>query len=307
MRVRWASMVLLMVCGGWGCFSSQRAPREERSASGLLTVYVVNYPLQYFAERIGGERVRVVLPAPSTGDPAFWTPGPEDIAAYQQADVILLSGASYAKWTKTAALPQTRIVDTSASVAERYIEVEDAVSHSHGPGGAHVHAGTASSVWLDPQLAVAQAKAISQTLMAQRPQYQEEFKKNFAALEADLNKLESDLSKATEGKSDRPLLFSHPVYQYLQRRYGLNAKSVLWEPGELPSEKRWDELRAMLEQHPAKWMVWEGPPNEESVRRLEELGVRSVIFDPCSNKPAEDDFLSIMQRNVENLSRALTE
>jgi ABC-type Zn uptake system ZnuABC Zn-binding protein ZnuA len=35
------------------------SPPEE------FTVYVVNYPLQYFAERIGGEHVTVVFPAPA--------------------------------------------------------------------------------------------------------------------------------------------------------------------------------------------------------------------------------------------------
>ncbi len=31
-------------------------------ASDKLSVYVVNYPLKYFAERIGGDNVKVVFP-----------------------------------------------------------------------------------------------------------------------------------------------------------------------------------------------------------------------------------------------------
>ena len=33
-------------------------------SSDTLSVYVVNYPLKYFAERIGGQHVKVVFPAP---------------------------------------------------------------------------------------------------------------------------------------------------------------------------------------------------------------------------------------------------
>ena len=33
-------------------------------ASDKLTVYTVNYPLAYFAERIGGDAAEVVLPVP---------------------------------------------------------------------------------------------------------------------------------------------------------------------------------------------------------------------------------------------------
>ena len=62
-----------------------------------LKIYVVNYPLQYFAERIGGDKVDVFFPAPSDVDPAFWTPGREVVRQYQQADLILLNGADYAK------------------------------------------------------------------------------------------------------------------------------------------------------------------------------------------------------------------
>ena len=48
-----------------GCGKDQDKP-DDVSASGTLSVYVVNYPLKYFAERIGGERVEVHFPAPGS-------------------------------------------------------------------------------------------------------------------------------------------------------------------------------------------------------------------------------------------------
>ena len=54
-------------------------------AADKLTIYTVNYPLAYFAERIGSEQVEVVFPAPADVDPAFWMPDKATIAAYQQA------------------------------------------------------------------------------------------------------------------------------------------------------------------------------------------------------------------------------
>ena len=62
-------------------------------ADQVLSVYTVNYPLAYFAERIAGDQARVVFPAPSDVDPAFWQPDRETIRTYQQADLILLNGA----------------------------------------------------------------------------------------------------------------------------------------------------------------------------------------------------------------------
>jgi zinc transport system substrate-binding protein len=272
-----------------------------------VTVYAVNYPLQYFAERIGGEHVRVVFPAPPDEDPAFWTPDAETIGEYQTADLILLNGASYAKWTRTVSLPETKMVDTSASVSDQYIEIEDAVTHAHGPGGEHAHTGTAFTTWLDPALAIAQADAIRQALIILRPQQKPAFDTNFAALEADLLDLGAKITTLVLGKSDRPIFFSHPVYQYLQRRYKLNGRSIHWEPDEVPSQMMWDELAALREQHPAKWMVWEGTPIEETVKRLDELGLRSTVYDPCGNAPKNGDFFTVMRHNVENLAKVLAE
>ena len=299
----------VIACWSTGCShkpTPQHTLRNE-SQSGIATVYVVNYPLKYFAERIGGEHVRVVFPAPPDEDPAFWIPDAETIATYQQADLILLNGASYAKWTKTVSLPGTKTVDTSASVSDQYIEVENAVTHSHGPGGEHSHADTAFTTWLDPKLAVVQAEAIQEAFTKLRPQHDDDFQQNFAALAADLNELDRKLSTLVKDKTERAVIFSHPVYQYLQRRYNLKGTSVDWEPEDVPSQKMWEELATLLEQFPAKWMVWEGTPIEQNVTRLGELGLQSTVYAPCGNVPEDGDFLTIMEKNVENLARALAE
>ena len=63
--------VLLAGCGGDD--SGKVAPVAEQTADTLV-IYTVNYPLAFFAERIGGDLVEVVFPAPVDEDPAFWSP-----------------------------------------------------------------------------------------------------------------------------------------------------------------------------------------------------------------------------------------
>ena len=60
----------------------------------------------------------------------------------------------------------------------------------------------------------------------------------------------------------------------------------------------------MLADHSAKWMIWEGEPLEATVEKLEEKGIGSLVFSPCSNVPEQGDFLSVMQRNTKNLEMA---
>jgi len=302
--------IVVCVCCAVGCSRPSDDPDaglDKQKTTGIITVYVVNYPLKYFAERIGGEHVDVVFPAPEDKDPAYWRPRTNVIADYQNAELVLLNGASYAKWTKTASLPNSRLVETSASFRDRYIKIDDAVTHTHGPAGDHSHAGTAFTTWLDPGLAATQASEIRDAFIKRRPQHADEFKKNFELLEADLNELDAALTEVISGKSDRPILFSHPVYQYLTRRYGLNAKSVHWEPDEMPSPEQWEQLPERPKDHPAKWMVWEGTPEESIPSRLAQMGIRSVIFDPCGNSPEQGDYLEAMHRNAEALRRVFSE
>ncbi|TNF96127.1 MAG: zinc ABC transporter substrate-binding protein, partial [Gammaproteobacteria bacterium] len=135
------------------------------TAAEKMVIYTVNYPLQYFAERIGGQHVDVHFPAPKGVDPAFWKPDVKTIGQYQQADLILLNGANYAKWINQVSLPRLRTVDTSRGFGDQLIKVSAGATHSHGPSGDHSHSGTAFTTWLDPQLASLQAKAIRDALI----------------------------------------------------------------------------------------------------------------------------------------------
>ena len=94
------------------------------SKSRLKTVYTVNYPLQYFAQSIAGNKVNIVFPMKAAGDPAFWQPPEQVILEYQKADLILLNGANYAKWQKTASLPMSKLVNTSKAFNSDYIKIK---------------------------------------------------------------------------------------------------------------------------------------------------------------------------------------
>ncbi len=289
-----AILAVLLGCGGDRVEKVAAVPEVNEP----LLVAVVNYPLMYFAERIGGDQVTVLFPAPVDEDPAYWSPDAETIAEYQQAELILLNGAGYAKWVERATLPASRLVDTSAAFADRLIPLAEVVTHSHGPAGKHEHTGFAFTTWLDPELAAAQAQAVTEALVRLRPDEGDRFRAALAGLEAELDKVDRRLAAAAAKLGDAPLLFSHPVYQYLERRYELNGLSVHWEPDEAPDLK---ELHHLLDDHPARWMVWEAKPLSDSEAQLEAEGIGSVVFDPCGNRPLEGDFLNVMENNTARL------
>jgi zinc transport system substrate-binding protein len=270
---------------------------------GKLIVYVVNYPLKYFAERIGGKHVKVVFSASADEDPAYWMPDAKTISEYQRAD-LMLNGANYAKWVSKVSLPRFRLVNTSARFKDRYIVTAEVLTHSHGAEGKHAHESLAFTTWMDLELAAMQAKTIADAFIRKNPEQRDAFQKNYKALEKDLVALDRDIKAVVSKDPSKPLIVSHPVYDYFARRYGLNIKSVHWEPDEIPNNEQWVELRAILKGHPARWMIWEGEPIGESVERLKSIGVNSLVFNPCGNVPDRGDFLTVMRQNVENLKLA---
>jgi zinc transport system substrate-binding protein len=273
---------------------------EDPSAT-VPVVYVVNYPLAYMAERVGNGRVQVEFPAPDDLDPAMWSPGPEIVTAFQAADLILLNGAGYAGWVSRVSLPEGKLVDTSAGFADRYLTVDEAVTHSHGPEGEHSHEATAFTTWLDPTLALEQARAVHAALVDHWPENRTAFDEGLEALEADLTALDAQQAQLTANAGEQPIMASHPVYQYLAGRYGLNLRSVHFEPGEMPDVAGWRQLADILSEHPAEWMLWEGEPQPGVRDRLREMGVESVVYDPAGNRPEEGDYLTVMGANAENL------
>jgi zinc transport system substrate-binding protein len=270
-------------------------------AQNQLNVYVVNYPLKYFAETIGGPHVKVTLPIPSDVDPAYWTPSVSDIGAYQKADLILLNGAGYARWVNKVSLPRSKTVNTSRAFKDRYIIAKEITTHSHGAAGEHAHEALAFTTWLDLSLAEQQAQAIYQAFLRNLPELKSYLLGNYTTLKNNLLALDHQFKTVIAENPSMPLLFSHPVYDYLIGRYALNGRSLHWEPDQVPTADQMNELQHIRAEHPAQWFVWEGKPLDLSVEKLQAAGISSTVFDPCGNRPASGDFMSAMRQNIINM------
>jgi zinc transport system substrate-binding protein len=292
-------LLLLVSCG-----SDKKA--QENSKSEKLVVAAVNYPLHYFAQRIGGELIQLEFPIPADIDPAYWIPDDEALSAFQLADIILANGADYAKWMKNVSLATSRILNTSKTSEERYIQLKESATHSHGPDGEHEHTGYAFTTWLDFQMATAQAEAVKDILVSKLPENRNELTENYMALESDLISLHESMKTASKLIGDRTFIGSHPVYQYLAKAYDVNIQSVHFEPDELPSENQWIEFDQLLEQHPSGIMLWEAEPLAEVKALLYKKGIELVVFNPCGNKPESENFIETMNENIKTLEYSLT-
>lgn len=305
-RTRWvvsalAAALALGACGG----ADAPEPGAERTspapAGALGSVEVTSYPLAWVAERLAGSLLEVRFRAAEADDPAYWRPTAEQVVAMQDADLIVVNGAGYEPWLKDVSLPTSRLVDSTASARDDLIAVEGMVTHSHGAEGQHEHGGTAFTTWLDPTLLVEQARSVAAALERTWPDQSDLFADRLEALVADLEALDAEQSAATSSAAGRPVVFSHPVYQYLSRRYGLTGESLHWEPDAPPDAEQWARLEELRDRTGAAWMIWEAEPLPETSERLAGAGVRSVVVATGSRPPERGDLLDVLRRNAEAL------
>ena len=271
------------------------------NAQDRPVVVPVNYPLAYFAERLGGEAVDVRYPVPEGADPAFWEPSLSEIGSIQEADVIALNGAGFAQWTARVSLPRSATVNTTRALEDRYIRTEE-VTHSHGDGDEHSHEAIASHTWLDFAVAADQADALAAFMERRMPDLAGPIAENRVALHDDLMALDARARSVAAALRNTTILATHPVYQYFARAYGLTIESLEWEAGAMPSAEQWGALAALQTETDADTILWEAAPPDEALARAAEMGLRSVVFPPLAAPPAEGDFVSVMSGMLDALA-----
>ena len=272
------------------------------AGQNLKTVYATNYPLYYFAKKIAGPYLKIVLPT-IKGDPAFWKPNREWVRRMQRSALVLLNGAKYEKWLTYVSIPRRKLLDTSRSFQSQYI-LEKAATHSHG-AQRHSHGAYAFTTWLNFNFALKQADAIKKKFVLLDPKHKAIFQKDYDQLAQALGALDQRAKKIVTKHPKLILLASHPVYQYFSQQYHVHIKPLELEPDAHPSATQWKQLFVLSKQLKAPFMLWENNPLESTSKRLVNKGIKVIVFNPCANRPKQGNFISVMNKNLNNLSKVL--
>lgn len=287
-------------------FAGAPTARHEK-----FTVYTTFYPTTYLTERIGGKYVDVVCPLPPDADAIFWQPSRAVITDYQHADLIVVNGAEFEKWVSLVSLPLSRVVNTADIFRHRWLKFETTV-HSHGATGQHAHEGIDGHTWLDPLSCAEQAQAIAIALKRDLPDHSDFFDQTLRVVGNDLMALDERLLALNPVVSEALILCSHPAYNYIAARYGWRVTNLALDPGTEPTEEEWAHLKVVVDEAgptmTVRVMLWETKPLAPVSKRMaDELGVASIVFDPCEQ--ADDDagdYMARMNANIDRLSEALS-
>ncbi|MEO1549808.1 MAG: metal ABC transporter substrate-binding protein [Pseudomonadota bacterium] len=281
---------LCLLILGLGLSSNTAALAAER------TIAVVSAHLGDFAQRLGGDGVEVYFPVTGDRDPALWRPSVAEIGAIQSADLILLNGAEFARWTKRTSLPRARVVDTGRSLADRFIVTQGAITHSHGGDEAHSHDGIAPQLWLDFAQAQTQAEAVaaslSQRLGLDITAAAQGLSQDLAALDA--------RAKAVVAGADM-VLGAGPGFEYFLRAYAQRSATVADVAGmEAALADLTEEARASA----TVLLLTTSQSSNAKALINRAMGVREVVFD-FGSAAGDAGFVARMNANLDRIEAAL--
>ncbi|MBE3098386.1 MAG: zinc ABC transporter substrate-binding protein [Planctomycetes bacterium] len=190
-----------------------------------IETFAAVLPQAWFIRRIGGPHVDVdVLVGPGQS-PHTFDPTPRQMARLARARLFFAVGWPFEKrlLEKAAAVnPNLKVIDTLEGVPLRRPTAAEIAAESHETPPPAAHDGQADPhVWLSPRCAKIQAATIAKALADADPARAEEFRKNLAALQQDLDRLDARLAATLAPLRGKTFFVYHPAFGYFADAYGL--------------------------------------------------------------------------------------
>jgi len=203
-------LLLLIVLAG--CF----APASKSSKPIVL---VTIPPYAYLVGQIAGDTVSTEIFVPAGANPHTYEPTPKQVEKFAQAKI----------WFRFGDPIEQKILPFLKERAVKEIDLSkdlSLLSETAHRCGDHVHEGKDLHVWLDPHLAMKQAKKISEELSQLWPEHQKLFAQNYLQLAQRLEILDREIQVELKNFEGITLMVSHPALAYYCHRYGLHQLSI---------------------------------------------------------------------------------
>ncbi len=262
------------------------------------------YPLQYAAQRVGGDRVTVTNMTRAGAEPHDLELTPRDVAAVSEADLVVhLSGFQPAVDAAARDQAGDRALDV-ADAARLDLEGHDehAEEEAHAAEGEHAEAKD-PHFWLDPTRLADVGDALAARLATVDPQGAATYRANAASLRTDLTALDREFEAGLAGCANRALVTSHEAFGYLAQRYrleqvGIGGLSPEAEPDAATLAKAADFVKARS----VRTIYYETLVSPAVARTVAaETGARTAVLDPIeglSDQSAAQDYLGVMRANL---------
>ena len=303
---------------------SSTAPSSTSGAKdGTLTVMASFYPLQYLAEKIGGEHVTVTSLTPAGAEPHDLELSPKTVDALSSADaVIYLAGFQSAVDEAIEQQAPKTVIDVSPAVqlveagvdanhpSEEEDESTDEAQSSEADGHEDHHHDMSADphFWLDPVRMASAATLVGDKLAEANPANAEMYKTNAKALKDELTSLGNDLVSKTSTCQIKTFVTAHTAFGYLADRTGLTQVGISGlDPDSSPSPARLAEISQIAKDQGVTTIFTEALIDPKIAQTLaDDLGITTAVLDPIeSQTDPSKDYSGVMNDNINALTKAL--
>ncbi|MDX2402647.1 metal ABC transporter substrate-binding protein [Streptomyces microflavus] len=293
-----------------------------------LKVTASFYPMQFLAERIGGEHVAVTSLTKPGVEPHDLELTPRQIGSISESDYVLyLKGIQPAvdDAIKQSGVKNTVDAATLTTLEDHGSEVsghdhgheeeahEDEAHEEHAEGDGHNHGeegGADPHIWLDPVKYAEVAKGVGKSLEKADPDHAADYKKNTEALVGELDKLNTAYETGLKNTATKTFITTHSAFGYLAERYGLTQQGIAGiDPEAEPSPARIQEIHTIAEKEKATTVFFETLASDRTAKTLaKDTGLKTGVLDPLegiTKKSQGADYIEVMESNLSALQKAL--
>ncbi|MCB2413298.1 metal ABC transporter substrate-binding protein [Demequina sp. TTPB684] len=287
------------------CSSTEASSDSSaEAATASLNVAAAFYPLQYVAEGVGGAHVAVSSLTPAGVEPHDVELSPATVRDLSNTDLVLFIDEFQPAVEEAISSTGVQSFDAASVIefaeAEEHADEEDhAEEDDHGSSDPHF--------WLDPTLLADYAVAVGDEFATLDPDNADDYTANAAALADELRGLDEQFSTGLAMCERTDMITAHEAFGYLARAYDLDQIGIAGlEPDTEPSPARMREIHDIIEETGATTVFTEelvSPKVAESI--AQDAGVEPAILDPIESVASDDDYRSVMLRNLDALRAAL--
>ncbi|MFE3992245.1 metal ABC transporter substrate-binding protein [Streptomyces goshikiensis] len=303
----------LTACGGAGATAG--------GADGKLDVMASFYPLQFLAERIGKDHVKVDTLTKPGVEPHDLEITPKQTGRLGEADVVLYLKSLQPAVDKAVAQSGVKNIVDAATLTP--LEVHGTSGHDHGAdadhpeeghgdehGHSHGEAAEDPHVWLDPVKYAEVAKGVGAALEKADPGHAADYRKNTEELVARLTALNTEFEDGLKNTATRTFITTHAAFGYLAERYGLDQEGISGvDPESEPSPARMKDLQAVAKKENVSTVFFETLASDKTAKSLaSDTGLKTDVLDPLegiTDKSQGADYFEVMRSNLKNLQKAL--
>ncbi|HEX5542080.1 MAG TPA: metal ABC transporter substrate-binding protein [Micromonospora sp.] len=273
-----------------------------------LDVVAAFYPLQFVAERVGGDTIKVTNLTKPGIDPHDMELNPSQVGQVTRAKlVVYLKGFQPA--IDDAIAQQEGILAFDVAGVQQLLTRTGGHTHDHGEGTPSGSQNLDPHVWLDPTRLATIGDRLAERLGQIDPDHATDYAARATALRAELEQLDREYEQGLNACQRREIVVSHAAFGYLTDRYRLKqiAVSGLTPEGE-PSPRRLADVIEEAREHRATTIFFETLVNPKVAETIaKEVGVQTGVLDPLEGVPASgsDDYFSLMRANLATLKPAL--